>query len=251
MNRALPVVRLFSILLLVFCSRWVTAEEIRVAVASNFADTIKTIAARFEAVTEHKVVLIFGATGKLYAQISNGAPYDAYFAADVRRPERLEAEGVARPGTRFTYAVGRLLLWSPKPGYVDPEAAVLEAGRYRHLAIANPRLAPYGRAAQQFLQARGVWDVLQGKLVRGENIGQTFQFVRSGNVELGLVARSQVQRPGHPAGGSWWAVPQALYSPIAQQAVLLRENDTARDFLAFVRSKPAQAIIESYGYETP
>ncbi|UCC98484.1 MAG: molybdate ABC transporter substrate-binding protein [Phycisphaerales bacterium] len=225
--------------------------EICVAVASNFTDTIKDIAERFEAKTDRNVVLVFGSTGKLYAQIKNGAPFDIFFAAAVREPELLEKEGPAVPGSRFTYAVGKLVLWSPEAGYVDREGKVLEQADFRHLAIANPKLAPYGRAAQEVLQARGIWDELSERLVRGENISQTFQFVKSGNAELGFVACSQVKRPGQSIEGSWWEAPQTLYSPIEQQAVLLKDSKIARDFLVFVRSEEALKIIREYGYSTP
>ncbi len=227
------------------------AEEIRVAAASNFTDAIRSIAKRFEARTDHNVTLILGSTGKHYAQIKNGAPFDAFFSADVRRPELLEKEGVALPGSRFTYAVGKVVLWSPKVGYVDPNGSVLERGKFRYLAIANPKLAPYGKAAQEILQARGLWDGLPGRIVRGENIGQTFMFVKSGNAELGFVAYSQVKRPNQPIEGSFWEVPQALYTPIEQQAVLLKDSGAARAFLSFVRSDEALKIIHKYGYDTP
>jgi len=227
------------------------AEEIRVAVATNFADAMTSIAKRFEAGTDYKVTPIFGSTGKHYAQISNGAPFDAFFAADVHRPQRLENEGMALPGSRFTYAVGKLLLWSPKAGTVDTEGKVLERGGFRYLAIANPKLAPYGKAAQEVLQTRGLWDSLRRHLVRGENIGQTFQFVNSGNAELGFVAVSQVKHPNQPIAGSFWEVPQALYSPIEQQAVLLKNSEAARAFLVFMRSEEALKIIQDYSYDTP
>jgi molybdate transport system substrate-binding protein len=227
------------------------AEEIRVAVASNFKVAVTAIAKRFEAGTDHKVTVIFGSTGKHYAQIKNGAPFDAFFAADVRRPEQLEKEGIALPGSRFTYALGKVVLWSPRTGYVDPQAGILERGEFHHLAIANPKFAPYGKAAEEVLQARGLWSRLSGRLVRGENIGQTFQFVNSGNAELGFVAYSQVKRPNLQIDGSLWEVPQALYTPIEQQAVLLKDNQAARDFLSFVRSDEALKIIRDYGYDTP
>ena len=227
------------------------AEEIRVAVASNFRIAIETLAERFEADSGHRVALIFGSTGKHYAQIKNGAPFDAFFAADIKRPELLEQEGMALAGSRFTYAFGKLVLWSPQAGYVDPEGKVLEQGTFRHLAIANPKLAPYGKAAREVLQARGVWNALKAKTVRGENISQTFQFVSSGNAELGLVAWSQVKQPGHPMTGSWWKVPQPLYTPIEQQAVLLKENTAARAFLSFMKSEKSRALIRSFGYDTP
>jgi len=227
------------------------AEEIRVAVASNFAVVMRTVAAGFEAGTGHKVKLIFGSTGKHYAQIKNGAPFDAFFAADAQRPERLEQEGVAVGNSRFTYAIGKVVLWSPRPDYVDPDARVLQQGHFRFLAIANPRLAPYGQAAQEVLQARDLWANVSGRLVRGENIAQTFQFVKSGNAELGFVAYSQIKRPNAPIEGSYWVVPQVLYTPIRQQAVLLKDNKPARAFLSYVQSNEALKIIHDYGYETP
>lgn len=227
------------------------ADEIRVAVASNFIGAIKSIAESFEASTGHKVTLISGSTGKHYAQIKHGAPFDIYFAADVKRAKLLAEEGVAQPGSRFTYAIGKVILWSPKSGTVDLEGKVLEQGEFRHLAIANPKLAPYGKAAKEVLQARGLWDGLRGRMVRGENIGQTFQFVKSGNAKLGFVAYSQVKRPGHPVEGSFWAVPQSLYSPIEQQAVLLKDKDAARAFLSFVRRDESLEMIRGFGYGTP
>jgi molybdate transport system substrate-binding protein len=228
------------------------ADDVRVAVATNFAAPVQAIVARFAESTGDQIVPVFGSTGKHYAQIKNGAPFAAFLAADAERPALLEKQGVAVAGSRFTYAVGRLVLWSPRAGYVDCNGAVLADGDYRHLAIANPALAPYGRAAQEVLQARGAWRTLQrGRLVRGEDIGQAFHFIESGNAELGFVAYSQVKRPGHLPVGSWWEVPQALYRPIEQQAVLLHENPTARAFLAFLRGQAARAIITDYGYGLP
>jgi molybdate transport system substrate-binding protein len=228
-----------------------SADEIRVVVASNFTSAIKALAGRFEERTGHKVTLIFGSTGKHYAQIVNGAPFDAFFAADLKRPKRLEEEGVVRTGSRFTYAMGRVILWSPQEGVVDPEGHVLEGAPFRYLAIANPKLAPYGRAAEEVLTARGLWGALQGSMVRGENIGQAFQFVKSGNAELGFVAYSQVKHPGHPVEGSFWEVPQSLYTPIEQQALLLTDSDAARAFLTFVKRDESLALIRSFGYGTP
>lgn len=247
--------KLFSILLITVSMALATGQllagEIYVAVASSFADAITTISERFEENTGQKVTRIFGSTGKHYAQIKNGAPFDVFFAADVRRPQLLEKENIALPGSRTTYAVGKVVLWSPRPGYVDQEGKVLEQGKFRHLAIANPNLAPYGKAAREVLQAHGVWNKLSGSIVRGENISQTLQFVKSGNAELGFVAYSQIMHPGSPIEGSWWDVPQALYTPIVQQAVLLGSSEIARSFLAFVRSDEAREIIRGYGYETP
>jgi len=227
------------------------AEEIQIAAASNFANTIISIAQRFEINTGHKVTLIFGSTGKHYAQIKNGAPFDVFFAADIKRPELLEKEGIALAGSRFTYAIGKLVLWSPTPNYVDSSGKVLEQMEFRHLAIANPKLAPYGKAAVEILQARGIWNAIKGRTVRGENISQAFQFVNSHNAELGFVAYSQIKHPGHPSAGSWWEIPQSLYTPIEQQAVLLKQNKAARDFLSFIKSDESLEIIRSFGYGTP
>ncbi len=224
---------------------------VAVAVASNFAGTLKTITKRFEAATGHKVHISVGATGKQYAQIRHGAPFDLFFAADSRRPELLESEGFTQPGSRFTYALGKLVLWSPLPAYVDPQGKILEQGDFKHLAMANPRLAPYGKAAREVLQALGLWQRLQPRTVRGENIGQAFQFVKSGNAELGLVAWSQIKRAGPPAPGSHWAVPTLLYSPIEQQAVVLKPSKATREFAAFVRSNEVKALIRDSGYDLP
>ncbi len=227
------------------------ADEIRVAAASNFTDAIRHIAGRFEQQSGHKVTPVFGSTGKHYAQIKHGAPFHAFFAADVKRPRLLEEQGVAMRGSRFTYAIGKVVLWSPKADYVDTSGRVLKDGDFHHLALANPKHAPYGRAAREVLESRGVWQPLQQRLVRGENIGQTFQFVKTGNAELGFVAWSQLKRPGRPATGSWWTIPQGLYAPVEQQAVLLKDNAVARDFLTFIRGEEALEIIRAYGYGTP
>lgn len=228
---------------------FVWADEIRVAVASNFAGAMKAIVAAFEAGAEHEVTLSFGSTGKHYAQIVNGAPFDAFFAADVSRPELLEEEGVALPGSRFTYAIGKLVLWSPRADYVDADGKIIEQGDFRYLAIANPKLAPYGRAAVEVLRARALWEGLDKRIVRGENIGQTFQFVQTGNAELGFVAYAQVRRRDRPVDGSQWLIPQSLYTPIEQQAVLLTESEAAREFLSFIRGSEASNIIRAHGYE--
>jgi len=229
----------------------VTAEEIRVVAASNFTGAIREIAGRFEMKTQHKVSVISGSTGKHYAQISNGAPFDVFFAADVKRPELLEKKGLALPGSRFTYAVGKIVLWSPDPDYIDTSANVLKQGNFNHLSIANPKLAPYGRAAQQVLKKLGLWNKLQGRMVRGENVGQAFQFVKSGNARLGFVAFSQIKKPDNAIEGSFWQVPESLYDPIDQQAVLIKDNEAARAFLDFVRQDEALQIIRNFGYGVP
>ena len=251
MHTATGMLKLITSLSLMLVNLPAMADNLRVAVASNFVQAATGIARAFELNSGHTITLISGATGKHYAQITHGAPFDIFLAADRLRPERLENEGHAQPGSRFTYAIGKLALWSPKPGYVDAEAQVLQQNTFRHLAIANPKLAPYGRAAQQVLQTRNLWNRLQPKLVRGESIGQTFQFVKSGNAELGFIAYAQVKQPGKPIEGSCWLVPQSLYEPVEQQAILLTQSAGAAAFMSYLRSEQALAIMRDYGYDTP
>lgn len=227
------------------------AAELRVAVASNFSTAMAELAERFEATTGHEIILSSGSTGKLYAQIVQGAPYDLYFAADAARPEKLERDGRAVAGSRFTYAVGELVLWSPDPQLVDDAGKVLDSGEFRFLAIANPDLAPYGRAAREVMQNLGLWNRPGLQLVRGENIGQVFQFVHSGNAELGFVAGSQIIARGDASAYSAWRVPQELYAPIRQQAVALADSAAAVAFVEFMRSEKALRLIEQYGYLRP
>lgn len=244
--------RLFACMMLLMLGiSNVAAEEIRVAVASNFSGAIKEIVRQFELKSSHKVYLSIGSTGKHYAQIKHGAPFEVFFAADVKRPELLDQEGLAMSGSRFTYAVGKIVLWSPRPNFIDLSGNVLEQGEFRYLSLANPKLAPYGKAAQQVLNKRGMWNELKGRMVRGENIGQTFQFVKSGNAALGFVAYSQIISPDSPITGSFWAVPQSLYDAIEQQAVLLKDNNAAREFVDFVKSNESRKVIRSFGYGTP
>ncbi len=239
-------------LLLLMMSAGVSADRVRVAVASNFRPTLDALVQAFESGSEHRVEVVSGSTGKLYAQIVQGAPFDLLLAADAERPRRLEAEGRIRPGSRFTYAIGRLVLWSPDPQRVDGEGRVLKQGDFRYLAIANPKLAPYGRAARQLLQAMGLWPDLQGRLLRGENIAQAYHFVASGNAELGFVAWSQLRGPaGRGEEGSWWLPTGNLHDPIEQQLVLLSDRAGARAFHAFLAGAEAERIIESHGYERP
>ncbi len=230
------------------CPIW--ADEIKVAVASNFSAPAKAIAGEFKRLSEDSVVLITGSTGKLYAQIINGAPFDVFLAADTVRPQLLEAQGEAIEGSRFTYARGALVLWSPIARFVDASGKVLGQGDFRHLAIAHPVHAPYGAAARQVLEALGLWSSLDGKIVRGENIAQAFQFVISGNAKLGFVARSQIIRSPKLQMGSYWVVPQRMYSPIDQQAVVLTDSNTAQRFMAFLRGPAAAALIREFGYST-
>ena len=228
------------------------AETLTLAVAANFAAPLKELAEQYAGETGTEARISVGSTGTLYAQIRNGAPFDAFFAADVERPRKLEAEGLSVADSRFTYAVGRLVLWSPKPDRVNDAGSILATERFTHLAIANPRLAPYGLAARQTLEKMGLWEALQPRLVRGENIGQTFHFVGSGHAELGFVALSQL--PHDPDGGirgSHWRIPAALYDPIEQQAVSLQDTEAVRDFMRFVRSDRGRALIRRHGYATP
>lgn len=232
---------------LLFSATVVDAAEIRVAVASNFIAAAQELAQQFERESGHRVKLSFGSTGKHYAQILHGAPFDLFLAADVLRPQHLEQEGRIVPDSRFTYALGQLVLWSPTQGMVDPQGAVLKRGDFRYLAIANPKLAPYGRAAKEVIEALGMQQQLVGRMVRGESVGQAFQFVKSGNAALGLVAYAQVQRQQ----GSLWQIPESLYTPIEQQAVLLTTRPTATAFVEYLRSEAALEIIRAYGYRTP
>ncbi len=227
------------------------ADEVLVAVASNFRGTMATLAEGFEAATGHRLVLAAGSTGKHYAQIRSGAPFHAFFAADAERPRLLEQEGRALAGSRFTYALGALVLWSPRPELVDSEGRVLASAQFRRLAIANPELAPYGMAAVQVLGALGLDPSLGGRVVRGENIAQAFQFVRSGNAELGFIARSQWYTGAVRHRGSAWPVPPALHAPIRQQAVLLTDRTAARALLEYVRGEEALRTIEASGYLRP
>ncbi len=224
------------------------ADEITVAVATNFSETMTALAERFEQASGHTVLLSAGSTGNHYAQIRNGAPFDVFFSADTERARLLEQEGHAVAGSRFLYAVGRLALWSRRPDLVDGAGRVLESGAFRFLAMANPELAPYGAAAREALIALGVFDALQGKIVQGQDIGQAYSFVFTGNAELGFVAYAQIKKPATAIEGSYWLVPETLHRPIEQEAVLLRDVAAARAFLQFVRGDAARELIRSYGY---
>jgi len=226
-----------------------SAAEINVAVAANFTDAAKDIAAAFEAETDNTVVLSFGSTGKLFAQIANGAPFDVFLAADQARAKKAVEDGYAVEGSAFTYAIGKLVLFSENKSLVDDSGEVLtKPDSFSRLAIANPASAPYGAAAVETLKALGVYGVTEEKLVQGDSISQTFQFVATGNAELGFVALSQVIGSDH---GSKWLVPAALYTPIRQDAVLTNEgadDETAKAFIDFMKGDTARTIIESYGY---
>ncbi len=229
-----------------------SSAEVNVAAATNFTAPMKRIAEAFEKDTGHKVVLSFSSTGRFYAQITNGAPFDVFLSADDDTPARLEKEGAAVAGTRFTYATGRLVLWSAKPGLVDEKAAVLMRNDFKYLAIAAPKLAPYGAAAVEALTKIGMLPKLQTKLVTGESIGQTFGMISSGNADLGFVAMSQVFEGGKLKNGSVWVVPGHLHGPLKQDAVVLvrgRNNPAALQLMTFMKSPQARAIMNSFGYE--
>lgn len=228
-----------------------SAGEAHVAVAANFAPPLQALGDAFSRQTGHKLVVSTGSTGKFYAQIKNGAPFDVFLSADDAAPKRLEQDKLAAPGSRFTYALGRLVLWSAQDALVDAGGEVLKSNRFRKLAMANPKLAPYGGAAQEVMEKLGVWTAVQGKIVQGENIAQTFQFIASGNAELGFVALSQLDAARI---GSRWIVPSALHAPIRQDAVLLaraEKNIAARAFLEYLRAAEARQRIRASGYELP
>jgi molybdate transport system substrate-binding protein len=242
--------RLFSALVALIATA-ASAGEVQVAVAANFAQPMARLGEAFTAATGHTLKLSTGSTGKFYSQIATGAPFEVLLAADDETPARLVKEGHAVAGTPFTYAIGRLTLWSATPGLVDDKGAVLAAGNFRHIAIANPKLAPYGAAAYEVLKARGLSEALAPKLVLGDSIAQAYQFVATGNAELGFVALSQVAAPGKPAPGSYWVVPANLHSPIRQDAVLLKageKNPAAAALLAYLKGEAARQLIASFGY---
>ena len=226
------------------------AAETTVAVAANFTEPAKKIAAAFTAKTGHTAVMSFGSTGQFYTQIKQEAPFAVLLAADTETPKKLDGEGLAVAGSRFTYAIGKLVLWGKTPGVPVGEAA-LKSGKFEKLSIANPKLAPYGAAGMQVLAKLGLTDALAPKLVQGNNIAQAFLFVDTGNAELGFVALSQVNAK---AGGQYWLVPASLYDPILQDAVLLKKGEgeeAARAFLAFLKGPEALKVIEKYGYGLP
>lgn len=228
------------------------ADEVQVAVAANFAAPIQAIAADFEKDTGHKLVSAFGATGQFYTQIKNGAPFEVFLSADDSTPQKLENEGETVKGSRFTYAVGTLALWSSKDNYIDGKGSVLVDNQYQHLAIANPKAAPYGLAATQVLSKLGLTERVKRKIVEGQNITQAYQFVSTGNAELGFVALSQIYKDGKVTSGSAWIVPAEMHDPIKQDAVILnkgKDNPAAKALVEYLKSPKAAAVIKSYGYQ--
>ena len=230
----------------------VSAGEVTVAVASNFLNSFKQLIPNFQKQSGHTVRTVSGSTGKLYAQIIHGAPFDIFLAADSERPRLLGKGGQAVSDTQFTFARGKIVLWSADPRRISAYGRkFLRSQNFKHLALANPKTAPYGKAAVTALQRLNLWESLSPIIVQGENISQTFQFVATGNAEVGFVALSQVLDPRLKNKGSRWKVPKHLYDPIDQDAVLLtrgQTNPAAKAFLQFLQSDPARKIIQSYGY---
>ncbi|SMF24563.1 MULTISPECIES: molybdate ABC transporter substrate-binding protein [unclassified Pseudomonas] len=234
------------------CLNTAWADEVQVAVAANFTAPIQAIAKDFEKDTGHTLVAAYGATGQFYAQIKNGAPFEVFLAADDSTPAKLEQEKEIVPGSRFTYAIGTLALWSAKEGYVDAKGDVLKQNTYKHLSIANPKAAPYGLAATQVLDKLKLTEATKGKIVEGQNITQAFQFVSTGNAELGFVALSQIYKNGKVTSGSAWIVPSNLHDPIRQDAVILnkgKDSAAAKALVEYLKGPKAAAVIKSYGYE--
>ncbi|MEI7430166.1 MAG: molybdate ABC transporter substrate-binding protein [Betaproteobacteria bacterium] len=248
-RRTAPLIALFSGLLFAVTAN---ADEIQVAVAANFSAPMQKIAADFEKDSGHKAQLVFGSTGKFYAQIKNGAPFEILLAADDETPVKLEKEGAAVANSHFTYAIGKLVLWSAKPGFVDDKGEVLKKGEFKHVSLANPKLAPYGAAGIETLKALKLFDTVQSKIVEAENITQAYQFIASGNAEIGFVALSQVLKDGKISEGSAWIVPAAFYQPIRQDAVLLNKGKgkaAAEALMKYLSGDKAKAVIRTYGYE--
>lgn len=243
--------RPFFAALLALAAPFVHAGEVQVAVAANFAGPLTRIGEGFTSATGHVLKVSAGATGKFYTQIISGAPFEVLIAADDETPKKLVAEGQAVAGTNFTYAIGKLVLWSAQPGFVDDQGAVLASDKVKHVAIANPKVAPYGAAAIEVIKARGLGETLTPKLVTAESIAQAYQFVATGNAELGFVALSQVAVPGKQAAGSYWIVPSNLYGEIRQDVVLLKagaSNPAAKALLDYLKSEPAKKLIREFGY---
>lgn len=246
--------RLSLIALIFSCLGSAHADTVAVAVAANFTGPMQVIAPVFERDTGHKLNLAFGATGKFYAQISNGAPFELLIAADDETPARLVKEGQGVPGSAYTYAIGKLVLWSADPKLVDNKGDILKKGGFKHLALANPKTAPYGAAALQTLSKLGVGETLKPFFVQGENIAQTQQFVATGAAELGFVAYSQVIKNGQIGSGSGWLVPASFHDPIRQDVVLLakgKDKPAATALMTYLKGDKAKAIIQSFGYDLP
>ncbi|MDE2442449.1 MAG: molybdate ABC transporter substrate-binding protein [Betaproteobacteria bacterium] len=243
---------LIALILTLLAGTTTFADEVQIAVAANFTGPMQVISALFERDTGHKASLAFGATGKFYAQIANGAPFDVLLSADAETPARLVKEGLAVAGTPFTYALGKLVLWSADPKLIDSKGEILKKGGFKHIAVANPKTAPYGAAAMQAMGNMGIADTLKPLFVQGENIAQTHQFIFTGAAELGFVSYSQVIKNGQFSSGSGWLVPSKWYDPIRQDAVILskgKEKPAAAALLNYLKGDKAQAVIKSFGYD--
>jgi len=241
----------FLLILLVIIPCHLLADNIKVATASNFTAPLKMIAHNYERQSGHKVTIISGSTGKLYAQIRQGAPFDVFLSGDTRRANLLEKENQIIKNSRFTYAIGKLVLWTPKISSEENPHEILNKKNFRHLAMANPNLAPYGKAALDYLTNLNLWQTLQKNLVRGENISQTFHFVKSGSAEYGLIAFSQIKSPQQTSfEGTYWKIPETFYTPIKQQAVLLSDKPSVKQFYTFIKNAESQKIIKNFGYST-
>lgn len=243
--------RFTTLLVALFAFGSACAGEVQVAVAANFTGPIQVIGALFERDTGHKLKLSYGATGKFYAQIKNGAPFEVLLAADDETPAKLIKEGSGVAGSNFTYAIGKLVLWSSDPKLVDGKGEILKKGGFKHVSIANPKTAPYGSAAMEVMGKMGVAESVKPLLVQGENIAQTHQFVVTGAAELGFVAYSQVIKNGQIGSGSGWLIPEKLYTPIRQDAVILdkgKDNAAAAELLKYLKGAKAIEVIKSFGY---
>ncbi|EIJ36763.1 molybdate ABC transporter substrate-binding protein [Thiothrix nivea] len=232
----------------------VWANDVHVAVAANFTKPMESIAADFEKATGNKIIASFGSSGKLLEQIKHGAPFEVFLSADQNKPLKAEEEKLDVPGSRFTYSIGKLVLWSAKEGMVDDKGEVLKTGSFAHIAIANPDTAPYGKAAMETMTKLGMLETLQPKIVQGDSIAQTKEFISSGNAELGFVALSQVIKDGKIGTGSGWLVTDDLYTPMNQDAILLKtgeNNAAAQALMDYLKSDAAKAVIESFGYALP
>ena len=246
--------RLIITFSLVLFTALANAQTTLVAVASNFTKPMTEIAAEFEKATGHTAKLSFSSSGKFVSQIENGAPFDVFLSADDKSPSKLQQSGFAVYGIHVTYALGKLVLWSSTANYIDENGDILSKGDFKHIALADPKLAPYGIAAVEVLTNKNVFNKLKPLFVLGENISQTHQFVSTGNAELGFVALSQVGENGKITHGSGWIVPQNFYAPMKQDAVLLKtgeENPAAKALLDYLKSAPTLAIIKKYGYDLP
>ncbi len=242
---------LLIISVMLFTCSIASADEIRIAVASNFAHTLKTLATQFESQSRHKVTLQTGSTGNLFVQIKRGDDFDLFFAADTYRPAILEEEGYALPASRFTYAIGRIALWSIELNVADKGLETLRTVAFNHIAIPDTKRSPYGRSTKEILISHNLWNSSLGRLVTGDDVEQTYQLIRGGSAELGFIALSQLQQPDRPLIGSYWIVPETMHRTIHQQAVVFNKSPAISAFVEFIQREESKAIIRSYGYKTP